>query len=280
MHPAGAGYETDLYTAGSSDLRIARYLEDRFFKITDNEGAKSLAFIERGQWNSMKANVRTGWTRFVLSLLQRTPDEMRAIFDVVSKYTESKRSTFQGHYESIRASAAWPTFEEYWADQLSEITARIWIQATQRNIDSRKLGQYINNLHWRVIEIHGSFTFMTCDRPIIMTNGLDRPDGHLALPIGPRKLFVAGNNPQVVQSLVGSDSDNLAKFVNDRIVRQARRFCIATDNTHLRFFTKRFGEKLPSSPLDDLFLTEEGISMLMRQFEAALDIQPSATPKK
>ena len=107
-----------------------------------------------------------------------------------------------------------------------------------------------------------------------MTNGLDRPDGHLALPIGPRKLFVAGNNPQVVQSLVGSDSDNLGKFVNDRIVRQARRFCIATDNTHLRFFTKRFGEKLPSSPLD------EGISMLMRQFEAALDIQPPATPRE
>src|SRR3984957_16543181 len=97
------------------------------------------------------------------------------------------------------ASAAWPTFEEYWADQLSETTARIWIQATQRNIDSKKLGQYINDLYWRVIEIHGSFTLMTCDRPIVMTNGLDRPDGHLALPISPEKLFVAANNPQAVQ---------------------------------------------------------------------------------
>jgi hypothetical protein len=280
VHPAGAGYETDLYTADSSDLRIARYLEDRFFKITDSEGAKSLAFIERGQWNSMDSKVRTGWTRFVLSLLQRTPNEMKVIFDVVSKYTESKRSTFEAHYESIRASAAWPTFEEYWADQLSETTARIWIQATQRNIDSKKLGQYINDLYWRVIEIHGSFTLMTCDRPIVMTNGLDRPDGHLALPISPEKLFVAANNPQAVQFLDGSDSDNLAKSVNDRIVRQARRFCIATDDTHLKFFTKRFGEKLPSSPLDDLLLTEEGISMLMRQFEAALDVQPLATPKK
>ena len=139
VHPAGAGYETDLYTADSSDLRIARYLEDRFFKITDNEGAKSLAFIERGQWNSMKTNVRTGWTRFVLSLLQRTPDEMRAIFDVVSKYTESKRSTFQGHYESIRASAAWPTFEEYWADQLFEITARIWIGGSLKSMATSHL---------------------------------------------------------------------------------------------------------------------------------------------
>ena len=81
-----------------------------------------MAFIERGQWNSMEAKVRTGWTRFVLSLLQRTPEETRAIFNVVSKYAKSKRSTFEGHYESIKASAAWPTFEEYWADQLSEIT--------------------------------------------------------------------------------------------------------------------------------------------------------------
>ena len=39
--------------------------------------------------------------------------------------------------------------------------------------------------------------------------------------------------------------------INDKIVRQARRFCIGVDDTHLSFFAKRFGEMLPSSPFDN-----------------------------
>jgi hypothetical protein len=33
-------------------------------------------------------------------------------------------------------------------------------------------------------------------------------------------------------------------------VRQSRRFCIGVNDAHLSFFAKRFGEMLPSSPVE------------------------------
>ena len=51
--------------------------------------------------------------------------------------------------------------------------------------------------------------------------------------------------------------------VNDRIVRQARRFCIGTNDTHLTFFARRFGDRLPSSPLETIKLpTDEELAQL------------------
>lgn len=270
-HPSAVGYETDLYTVRGGDPVVASYLEQHFFKTTDDLGARALATIERGQWNPMEAHTRSNWTRFVMSLLHRTPEEIRAIFDLVSKFAGTARQIFETRYVAIKNASDPATFEEYWKAQLSDFIGRIWITATQRTIDSRKIGEHINNLFWRVIEIHGYYTFMTCDRPIVMTNGLDKPDGHLALPIGPRKLFVAAKTHQVAQAIAQLESDELAVSVNDRVVHQARRFCIATNDTLLRFFDKRFGEQLPSSPLDGIMLTDEGASMLMEQFEAALD---------
>jgi hypothetical protein len=45
-------------------------------------------------------------------------------------------------------------------------------------------------------------------------------------------------------------ADNAVAFVNDRIARQARGFCIGIDDSHKAFFAKRFGEMLPGSPFD------------------------------
>jgi hypothetical protein len=47
-----------------------------------------------------------------------------------------------------------------------------------------------------------------------------------------------------------SKADSVMAFVNDRIVRQARRFCIGVNDAHLSFFEKHFGEMLPSSPVE------------------------------
>jgi hypothetical protein len=88
------------------------------------------------------------------------------------------------------------------------------------------------------------------DRPIIMTNGMSRPDSHLAIPIGPRKLFVAAPTLGIANSLCRQRADEVVKTVNDKIVRQARCFCIGVTDAHRPLFEKRFGERLPGSPFD------------------------------
>jgi hypothetical protein len=90
-----------------------------------------------------------------------------------------------------------------------------------------------------------------------MTNGMVNPDSHLAIPIGPRKLFVAAAGTKILEFLLSQESDELASLTNDLIVRQARRFCIGVDNSHLQFFGDRFGEKRYNSPVEETPLPTE-----------------------
>lgn len=120
----------------------------------------------------------------------------------------------------------------------------------QKIIDSDTVGNHLNNMIWTILSLPTSYTFLLSDRPLIMTNGMLRPESHLALPIGPRKLFIASNGNEIVQEVARRRPDDLVSFVNDRLVKQARRFVIGVDDHQLRFVASRFGARLPSSPTE------------------------------
>jgi hypothetical protein len=102
-----------------------------------------------------------------------------------------------------------------------------------------------------------------------MTNGMAHLDAHLAIPIGPRKLFIAAHTTGWADALTRDKADDVIAFVNDRIVRQAHRFCIGVNDAHLSFFAKRFGEMLPSSPVENAPLpTAEELNDLALRNEA------------
>ena len=95
-----------------------------------------------------------------------------------------------------------------------------------------------------------SHTLLTSDRPIIMTAGLVEPDHHLALPIGPRALFVAATTEQTERILRGWDPRKLMQHVNDRVASQAAKYVWGLNGSQLRFVENRLGRMLPSSRLD------------------------------
>jgi hypothetical protein len=70
------------------------------------------------------------------------------------------------------------------------------------------------------------------------------------MPIGPRQLFVAANDPKLAQELARQNHDKVLAKMNDLIVRQARKFVWGVDDRQLRFVERRLGEMRPSSLLD------------------------------
>lgn len=120
----------------------------------------------------------------------------------------------------------------------------------QEVIDSRLVGNHLNRMIWTIVSPPSFYPFLTSDRPIITTNGMSKPESHLAFPIGPRTLFIASNQQAIVDEIAGERPDDLVAVVNDRVVKQARRFVIGTDERQLRFVSKRFGARLPSSPTE------------------------------
>jgi hypothetical protein len=165
-----------------------------------------------------------------------------------------KKPQYERRYGDKKDANHPATFDEFWQDILPELLGRTWIILTQRTIDDNFVGEHFNKLVWRVLNFKSSYTFLTGDRPIIMTNGMAEKDSHLAILIGPRKLFIGAHTTQWADALIRDKADDVIAFVNDRIVRQARRFCIGVNDAHLSFFAKRFGEMLPSSPVETAML--------------------------
>jgi hypothetical protein len=268
-HPAGVGYQRDLYTVTNADAAVATYLERQFFKRTDDLAAKALAVIEAGQWKPMDSTTRSGWTRFIISLLHRNPEQVGKFLELVSQYVALIKPQYEKLYSSKKDANHPATFDEFWQDILPEIIGRTWIKLIQTTIDSKSVGEHFNRLVWKILDLKSSYTFLTGDRPIMMTNGMIRTDSHLAIPIGPRKLFIAAHTTELADALRRDTPDKVIAFVNDKIVRQAHRFCFGVDDTHLSFFAKRFGEKRPSSPVETAPLpTTEELKELALRSEA------------
>jgi hypothetical protein len=128
--------------------------------------------------------------------------------------------------------------------------ARTTVVSLQTIMDSKLVGEHLNGMAWEIVCLQSSHSLLTSDRPLVMTNGISGPGKHLGVPIGPRLLFIAADDPAEVQRLARQDHDALAMVTNDRVVRQARKFVWGIDDSHLRFVERRLGEMLPSSPME------------------------------
>ena len=85
-----------------------------------------------------------------------------------------------------------------------------------------------------------------------MTNGLGHPHSHLVLPISPQHIFVAAaSDDEVARLKEWSERGLLAKELNDRVTRQARKFVFASDPSQMHFVANRLGEKMVWSPFED-----------------------------
>jgi hypothetical protein len=87
------------------------------------------------------------------------------------------------------------------------------------------MGGHLNKMRWSIVWFENpKRTLLTSDRPIITTNGLIGPGDHLAVPIGPRALFVAANTAQTEHTIRSWEPRRLMEHVNDRVVSQAVKY--------------------------------------------------------
>jgi hypothetical protein len=189
-----------------------------------------------------------------MSLIHRAPEEVAIFFREVAKHVEHAEREFEENYATLRLPTEPETFEEFRLKRPSNPAGRAAAMLIQEVIDNRFVGNHFNRMIWAIVSAPSSYPFLTSDRPIIMTNGMSKPESHLAMPIGPRTLFVASNRQAIVDEVISRRPDDLVAFVNDRVVKQARRFVLGTDDRQLRFVSNRFGARLPSSPTETIRL--------------------------
>ena len=197
-----------------------------------------------------------------MSLILRHPEGVQRLTDVARQFEREVEEDFKANYDEHRMPSDPPTFEEYRKGMKSSraYEAQTAIMLLQRLMDNRQLGSFLNGLVWKVVQLESAYTLLTSDRPLVMTNGLVKPTDHLALAIGPRKLFVAANTLNATSSITAVPHDELVRQMNDRVCKQARRYVFAIDDRQRTFVDRRLGLKWPSIPAEDLIFSPPSTS--------------------
>ncbi len=251
--PEGTGYQKDLYRVEGLPDALSQVVESRFMRMVDTEANYALQKIISGDPTPWDGKMRTAWTRFILSFRFRNPESVCIIKHHILDIWRAGVDNLQVNYDKLRRASDPSTFEEYKALAEPEAPHKAALILLQEIIDNPRVGPTIFNMHWsRVSVADSSIPLLTSDRPLDMPFGLASEDAYIAVPIGPKMLFVAGRDDALAKRLALSNPIEIVKNVNQAVVQQARKFVWGLDGQQLRFVQNRMS-KTPDPPI----ITEE-----------------------
>jgi hypothetical protein len=252
-HPAGSGYQPGLYTIRDVPPTVANHTENVFLAETDTGASEALRMLLSPEPYVWTSGPRSAWTRFLMSLMHRTPERVAFLKAKVEQEYPKLLAEFRANYGALRRPGDPETFDEYEARMAPNPSGRASAVLLQMLINSEFVGTHLNQMQWHVVTFSNApEPLLTSDRPIIMTNGIDKhvPNAHIALPISPYHLFVAVNDNQVLHTLQAMDPSVALHNVNDKVALQARKYVYGRDESQLAFVGPRLGQRLPSTPLE------------------------------
>ena len=193
---------------------------------------------------------RSSWSRFIISLMLRNPEFVSQHGARVAAYFSPTSPEINERYLKYRTADDPETYEEFLAKN-EHPAARVSARSLQAQIDHPEVGTHLNKMRWSLATFTDMrHSFLTSDRPIIMSNGLMKKHDHLVIPITPSKLFVATNNEETSALIRNMGELELIRQINHRVAVQARRFVYGIDDSQLRFVENRLGKMEPLTPLE------------------------------
>lgn len=210
----------------------------------DQKASDALLKIERNELELLTATDRLFWATFLISLMQRHPQQIARLKTDARAVMYKKALEFHDSYQRVRKPDDPATFSE-WMRQ-AEDTGFFDTNSTmaiQHAITLPQTTSIICDFHWGVCTFaEDSHRLLTSDRPVIISNGFNLPNAYIALPIGPKKLFFASRLNELGRNLCSMRG--LAETSNDEIVRQAIEYVYGADDGQLLFVENRLRKRL------------------------------------
>lgn len=244
VHPEATGWVRNLYALEGFSPELAQQVEERFFAPVDSRAADALTLMERfgtsAKWTS---ELRTGWTRFIQSILIRMPEDIDKLKKKWKSHMIEIADLDEMSYQECKVEDDPETFREYLESLPPDEWAKDNAEVLMRLIDQRNTGAYINHMIWHVIDVPDTENeLLTSDRAVIRS-GLKERRGHIGLPIGPRKLWLALREGYSVDISTRKKRERLVAEVNAHTVGSAVKFVYGTNDRQLRFVANRFGRR-------------------------------------
>jgi hypothetical protein len=252
--PERTGYQEGLYELKGYEPERAQQVEEKFFKLIDTWASNALDMLERHGHNApWDTDSRSAWSRFILSLLLRCPEDIALFRELWHADFVRTDEAGEAMYRAARKDGDPETFAEFLEGQPLSAKERRQYETLFSLIDNANVGREVNNMHWRVLQTPAEAPpLLTSDRPVIRTHNIKGPKGHIGLPIGPRLLFIASPDADLLKQVLNVDQVKLAKEINRQVVEGATRFVYGVDDKQLRFVQNRFGKTPQPRVLESL----------------------------
>jgi len=219
--PKAIGKARDLYAYSSGTTEEQRQrLELQLFGPIDHRAAEALKKIDASQFGSSTDKV--GLVQFALSLQFRSPSRISDMRNELAA-----RMTGVADF-----NASEPAHETMIADHVNDLLSDM--------ISSKNIIHLVAGMKVFRIDLDSKYKLLTCDLPLMMSQGIAQPQGFLMFPYSPHNLAIFAHDERVATAFSTQEPDVLVNGLNDAVVRQAREFVIAADDRSKRFIEKRF----------------------------------------
>ena len=245
-HTAATGFADKLYELAGLPDDISNAVETRFFSPLDSAASEALSLMElKGNWARWDSRRRLGWAMFLHSLLLRAPEDIAVFKEAWRRYMVSDEfGECDRRYQEIRGPDDLANFQEFMGSQSKDSHDRAAMSALVSIMDGGNVARFISEMLWHIIDTsEADFDLLTSDRPVIRSNGLKTEGGHLALPIGPRKLFVAARDEAALRAILNLSVRQLVRECNRQMCNYAVKYVYGVDDTQISFISKHFATK-------------------------------------
>ena len=237
VFPSQTAYVENLYTLRGFPSELSTQVEQKFLQPVDSEAATVLQRLIAGEKKSDLSNREaTAWTKFLLSLLLRMPEDLEHLrlrwaeklqeISLEHRILPAKKGSDRSPDLFSHAVANPPVAE------FDEMVFNVFVDL----LNSDVTGNHLVNMFWGVTRFADlRHKLYLSDRPIVRLSALSDRNGAMILPISPTSLFVAANSETDLKRYLGMNSLGNLRDANLLIVSQATKYSYSTYDTCLRF---------------------------------------------
>ena len=216
--------------------------------------AEALAMLEDDDFRiARESKARSAWSRFIMSLLMRTPEDVAALKGGIAEAWAQSIPELEAKYAVKRGPTDPPTFEEWLAQRDPDHVERWAMSLAPQLMDHEKLGELLNNMRWLVRRITSEAgEFLTSDRPIVMSWTLTEQHAFLFMPIGPKAVFVAVNDVETQKIIEERDPVEQVEAINQFVAGRAIKYVYARNDSPLDYVRLHMGTKPRKTLIEQL----------------------------
>ncbi len=260
-HPVQTGYVEHLYELPGLPPEKAQGIEQGFMQRLDSLAATALRMLEDDDPRIRREpQPRSAWSRFIVSLLLRTPQDITALRSGVAEEWARRTPELERMYAAERRPNDPATLEGYLAQRSPDHVDQLAMSLLPSLIDHEKIGELLNNMRWLVRRIGSDAgEFLTSDHPVVMSWTLTEPNAFLFLPISPKAMFVAVNDLETQRIVEGRNPVEQVEAVNRFVAGRAVRFVYAHNHAALEYVREHMGTKPRRTLLEQLAMRRRDI---------------------